>query len=157
MVIPHDSTDSDTLANNGPHISEAEAIASLQLNQEQWEAILDMVNREQVLAHEQVNQREFRRTASFGLIPFILEQISCESMGGHKMVYMHNISTKGLGLIHIGSLSQGMACSCWPHNSVDEHGKTLRGTVRWCKQLTGHIYMSGVELDSLINVDQYMS
>lgn len=140
-----------------PCISEAEAIAALGLSQEQWEAILDMVNHEGVDTQKHGDKRRFNRTLCFGLIPFILEQRSMESTACHKIVYVHNISAKGLGLIHIGPLPPAMACNCWPRESTHDAAKTLSGVVRWCKQLTGHIHMSGVELDGEIVVEQFIS
>ena len=92
----------------------------------------------------------------FGLVPFIFSLAEGEDTTGHKMVYLHNISPKGLGLIHIGQLNPGMLCACWPRDTAKRPECTLPGAVRWCRQLTGHIYMSGIELDCTIDVGQYL-
>lgn len=136
MVVP---------AKRGKFINN-DVIDSLRINDAQWHALLDELDREaSVVSGAQSGRRDER--LPYRNLSILL--VTMQFQDGHRQrfrVRTHNISKSGLAFLHGNFVYVGTRAELVLVHRV-EGVKKLYSTVRRCEHLTGKIHHIGVEFD----------
>jgi len=128
----------------------------LKLTHQQWVSVVERIK--QVSADEASKATAHRSHARSEALGLFQIKMQIEQPGGSStrlLARSHDLSPKGLGFIHANYIHPQSRCIC--HLRHMSKGITpIPGTIRWCRHVLGAIYMSGVELDNVISISDYM-
>jgi hypothetical protein len=131
------------------------AFDTLKLTHNEWIEIVEHIKRIGAQQRENAIRRRHARAEALGLLQLVIE---ITQPGGTEMRLIarsHDLSANGLGFIHGMYLHPGSACTCWMRHAAK--GLTpIPGTIRWCRHITGRVHLSGVQLDEVIRVADYL-
>lgn len=131
------------------------AYDSLKLSHAEWIEVVEQIKRISASERKAEPRRQHARAEALGLLQLVIEISQPGGTDIRLIARSHDLSSRGVGFIHGMYLYPDSPCVCWlRHASL---GMTpIPGKIRWCRHISGRIHLSGVQLDEVIRVQDYM-
>jgi len=135
-------------------VSRNQPIDTLRITDAERDHLLDTL--EKLAAESQItkNVRAHDRV-SFSIKPFPVTFLHPGGVETRCLVTARNLSVGGLGFLHGGFLYQGTLCEMQVPTIYGDH-RTLRGSVRSCRHVSGNIHDIGVQFDDAIDPYEFL-
>ncbi|MFN3167822.1 MAG: PilZ domain-containing protein [Phycisphaeraceae bacterium] len=131
------------------------AFDTLKLSHAEWIEIVEHIKRIGAQQRDGATQRQHARAEALGLLQLVIEVSQPGGTDMRLIARSHDLSANGLGFIHGMYLYPGSAVTCWLRHAAK--GLTpIPGAIRWCRHIKGRVHLSGVQLDEVIRVADFM-